>query len=148
MTAKEKLFCTYYLTFHSPYTAAKRAGYKQNECEKAELLLGREDIRRYLTELDEKSDAVSLTKSAIRGLERLAFSETPQIDALFDGEGDLYCVSEIKKNEKGTIEIKFFDRIRALSTLYEIGRNIDEMSSVPFFEALSNAAPDEDDDEV
>lgn len=148
MTAKEKLFCTYYLTLHSPYTAAKKAGYKPHECEKAELLLLREDVRAYLTALDEKSDAVSLTKAAIRGLERLAFSNPTQINALFEGEGDLFCVSEIKRNEKGTVEIKFFDRIRALSTLYEIGKNIDEASSVPFFEALSSAVPESDDDGV
>ena len=148
MTAKEKLFCTYYLNCHSTYHAAKKAGYKESECEKMEKMLLREDIRAYLSDLDLKSDPVSLTKSAIRGLERLAFSQPSGIGEVFEGSGDLFCVSEIKKNEKGTVEIKFFDRIRALSTLYEIGKSIDESQSVPFFEALSNSAPDEDDDGI
>ncbi len=149
MTAKEKLFCSNYLSLHSPYDAAIKSGYSEQQAKKAHLLLRRRDIKDKIRELDDESDVLSLTKSAIRGLERLAFSSPDNIlNLIIGGETacDLFCVSEIKKSEKGTVEVKFCDRIRALQALYEIGKLQDETASVPFFEALKNAVPDEDDD--
>ncbi len=148
MTNKEKLFCEAYFTLHSEEEAAKRAGFSEKAQKKTGELLRKKKIREYLSKLDDETPPLSLTKSAVRGLERLAFSTDSNVLKLVSGEesdADLFCVSEIKKNEKGTVEIKFCDRIRALTTLYEIGRAQDESASVPFFEALKNAVPEADD---
>jgi hypothetical protein len=56
---------------------------------------------------------MSLSKAAVRGLGRLALSQPQDVNSLFEGEGDMYCVSEIKKARK--------ERLR-LSSLIEFGR--------------------------
>lgn len=43
---------------------------------------------------------------------RLALEDTPKLDKL-----DLSLLSEVKRNEKGTVEIKLIDRLRALEQL-------------------------------
>jgi phage terminase small subunit len=144
MTAKEKQFCTHYFNLDTPYIAAKKAGFDENGAKGADKLLQRQDVREYILSLEQKGDVMSLSKAAVRGLGRLALSQPQDVNSLFEGEGDMYCVSEIKKSEKGTVEIKFFDRIRALTSLYEIAKSIDESASVPFFEALAHVGESED----
>ena len=43
---------------------------------------------------------------------KLALEETPELDQL-----DLSLLSEVKRNDKGTVEIKLIDRLRALEQL-------------------------------
>lgn len=43
---------------------------------------------------------------------RLALEESPALDRL-----DLSLLSEVRRNEKGTVEIKLIDRLRALEQL-------------------------------
>lgn len=43
---------------------------------------------------------------------RLALEDTPKLDKL-----DLSLLSEVKRNDKGTVEIKLIDRLRALEQL-------------------------------
>ncbi len=43
---------------------------------------------------------------------KLAFEEDPRLDKL-----DLSLLSELKRNEKGTVEVKLVDRLRALEQL-------------------------------
>ena len=150
MTAKEKLFCAHYLTLHCATQSALKAGYSESEAKKAHLLLRREDIKNHLRELEEDPPPLSLKKSAVRGLERLAFSSSADVLSVVNGtqeinDSDLFCVSEIKKSDKGAVEVMFYDRIKALQVLYEIGLAQDESLSVPFFEALRNAVPDNED---
>ncbi len=63
----------------------------------------REDVTRRLAELafGKANDCV-----------RLALEDTPVLDKL-----DLSLLSEVKRNEKGTVEIKLIDRLRALEQL-------------------------------
>ncbi len=63
----------------------------------------REDVTRRLAELafGKANDCV-----------RLALEDTPSLDKL-----DLSLLSEIKHNEKGTVEIKLIDRLKALEQL-------------------------------
>ena len=63
----------------------------------------REDVTRRLAELafGKANDCV-----------RLALEEDPQLDKL-----DLSLLSEIKRNEKGTVEIRLIDRLKALEQL-------------------------------
>ena len=46
---------------------------------------------------------------------RLALENDPSLDKL-----DLSLLSEVKRNEKGTVEIKLIDRLRALEQLAEV----------------------------
>ena len=56
---------------------------------------------------------------------RLALEDEPQLSKL-----DLSLLSEIKRNEKGTVEIKLIDRLRALEQLAQVagqnGQNAEE----------------------
>ena len=63
----------------------------------------REDVTRRLAELafGKANDCV-----------RLALEDDPSLDRL-----DLSLLSEVKRNDKGTVEIKLIDRLRALEQL-------------------------------
>ena len=65
--------------------------------------LRREDVLRRLAELafGKANDCV-----------RLALEDDPQL-----GKLDLSLLSEVKRNDKGTVEIKLIDRLRALEQL-------------------------------
>ena len=65
--------------------------------------LRREDVLRRLAELafGQPNDCV-----------RLALEDDPRLDKL-----DLSLLSEVKRNDKGTVEIKLIDRLRALEQL-------------------------------
>lgn len=89
----------------------------------------------------------SCRKRALLGYERLAFGSTadafrllmstaedaPDVDKL-----DLFNVSEIKKPKDGAMEIKFFDRLKALEQLGDIPESTDTAAS--FYEALTKSA--------
>ena len=54
---------------------------------------------------------------------RLALEDDPQL-----GKLDLSLLSEVKRNDKGTVEIKLIDRLRALEQLAEVaGEEPEEM---------------------
>ncbi len=63
----------------------------------------REDVTRRLAEL-----AFGSANDCVR----LALEDDPQLDKL-----DLSLLSEIKRNEKGTVEIRLIDRLKALEQL-------------------------------
>jgi hypothetical protein len=64
---------------------------------------------------------------------RLALEDEPPVDKL-----DLSLLSEVKRNEKGTVEIKLIDRLRALEQLSQAaGQEDGDMES--FLQALQGA---------
>jgi hypothetical protein len=64
---------------------------------------------------------------------RLALEDEPPVDKL-----DLSLLSEVKRNEKGTVEIKLIDRLRALEQLSQAaGQEEGDMAS--FLQALQGA---------
>ncbi|MBR5543910.1 MAG: hypothetical protein IKU66_00405 [Clostridia bacterium] len=84
------------------------------------------------------------------GLQRLAFGScadavklilsanqdtSPDIDSL-----DLFNVSEIKFTCGKGMEIKFFDRLKALEKLSEISQSGKETGALSFYEALERSA--------
>ena len=74
----------------------------------------REDVTRRLAELafGKANDCV-----------RLALEDEPNL-----GKLDLSLLSEVKRNEKGTVEIKLIDRLRALEQLAAVaGEGSDEL---------------------
>ena len=96
-----------------------------------------------LSRLREKS----LANMAAAGYQRLAFgSICDAISLLYksdpskeDLEGmDLFLVSEIKRPKDGSMEIKFFDRLKALEKLGAGGEH--ETGAKQLFDAISNSA--------
>lgn len=81
----------------------------------------RQDVVRRLAEL-----AFGSTNDCIR----LALEEAPELDRL-----DLGLISEIKRNEKGTVEIKLLDRLEALQMLSQLAQEEDGTME-GFFQAL------------
>ena len=89
----------------------------------------------------------SCRKRVALGYERLAFGSTSDafkmltavdMSAIDPEQLDLFNVSEIKKPKDGALEIKFFDRLKALEYLSYIPD--DEKSSGSFYEALNRCA--------
>jgi hypothetical protein len=69
-----------------------------------------------------KKGLLRLAEGNINDVVKLAFYEAmPPIDEL--EKMDLYNVSEIKKVKGGGVEIKLFDRQKALEKLYEISNS-------------------------
>ncbi len=86
----------------------------------------RQDVTRRLAELafGKANDCV-----------RLALEDEPSLDKL-----DLSLLSEVKRNDKGTVEIKLIDRLRALEQLAEVAE--EEKSDMDaFLQALQGDNP-------
>ena len=83
--------------------------------------ISREDVTRRLAELafGKANDCV-----------RLALEDDPKL-----GKLDLSLLSEVKRNDKGTVEIKLIDRLRALEQLAAVAGDSEEHLK-EFLEAL------------
>ena len=86
----------------------------------------RQDVTRRLAELafGKANDCV-----------RLALEDDPRLDKL-----DLSLLSEVKRNDKGTVEIKLIDRLRALEQLAEVAEE-DNSDMETFLQALQMGNP-------
>lgn len=146
LTKQEKQFCCHYVSSGNSAQAAVLAGCSENPETWGEALLCREDIA------DEISRLLSIRKKtvssmAVTGYKKLAFGGIGDAVSLLymdnpDGERlktmDLYCISEIRRPKDGSMEIKFFDRLKALEKL-ESGAEEDS-GAASFFEALNRGA--------
>ncbi len=144
ITEKERLFCRYYQLTGNYRESAARAGYTQ--AEKAGLkLLG---TKRIADELAAAKAPSPIPDEVIKGFRRLAFgSVADAVSLLFCEEIpknldslDLFCVAEIKRPKAGGIEIKFFDRIKALEHLAQLSDERKQDSALPFYRALEKSA--------
>lgn len=147
MTKREERFCCYYSSNGNVRMSAVMAGYANNPEQEGQQLLMRNDISIKVKEY-RNMRLNDLQFMALLGYERLAFGsiadciqllymEKPDVKIL---EGmDLYMISEIKRPKDGAMEIKFFDRIKALEKLSEAQQNSEE-NSLPFYKALENSA--------
>ncbi len=145
LSSKEKLFCTYYSLGRSAKEAAAKSGYIFPE--KSGLkLLKREDIRneteRYIQQRKSEQKNVSegyyrLAFGCVSDAIRLLFTE--DIDPGQIEQMDLFNIAEIKKKKGGDIEIKFFDRLKALEKLHTLSSDTanDENS---FYSAIEKGA--------
>ncbi len=148
LTKKELDFCRIYVRLRNPKESAIRAGYEILPEYRATGLLSRKEIQQKITELEKEVIADENLISA--GLQRLAFGScadavklilsanqdtTPDIDSL-----DLFNISEIKFTCGKGMEIKFFDRLKALEKLSEISQSGKETGAISFYEALERSA--------
>lgn len=112
-----------------PEESAKKAGFPAKDCGArcAELLLNAK-IRRKVTRLSHELAFCTPGVLARAGLERLALADTAgDVARLISQQeepslekADLFSVAEIKRPKGGGIEVKFYDRLRALSLLAEL----------------------------
>ncbi|MBR4727145.1 MAG: terminase small subunit [Clostridia bacterium] len=144
LTEKEALFCAYYAQSGDARAAAAAAGYR-NPRRSGAKLLRRPQITAALAE----PAAEALPAAIERGLRALAFgSAADAVRLLLRGEEltadeveklDLFIVSDLKRPKGGGMEIKFFDRLKALEALSRCaGAQAQEGGS--FLQALSAGA--------
>ena len=145
LTKKELLFCHCFALYANAREAASKSGYSKPERAGLKLMAKKEIKEEIRTLISQKTDR----DEVICGLKRLAFGSVadPMKIILSDGSEtfdtenmDLFSISEIKKPKGGGIEIKFFDRLKALEKLSAFCEQGDEDSSLPFYEAIRKSA--------
>ncbi|MDD6346063.1 MAG: terminase small subunit [Oscillospiraceae bacterium] len=131
---RKKLFCCYFVKLGNIRESAVKAGFPPETA----MLDGIECMRspscqKLISKL--YSDLYCNTKGIMSGLERLAFGNSN--DAVFLAFSDdlpspdvisgldLFNVSEIKKVKGGGVEIKLFDRQKALEKMFEFANSCD-----------------------
>ena len=157
----KRMFCYYFLKFRNIKEAGIRSGFSENEAFfEGMKILASNGTQRQLEKIKQKADFSSGLVKA--GLERLAFGNiNDAVKLAFSDEGmsekelaslDLFNVSEIKRVKGGGVEIKLFDRQKALELLWEMENTADISSSAESFfnavkvgaEAIDNKGSGED----
>ena len=108
-------------------TAVKLGVAPKDASAQSARLLADERVKKEIARLDESdTQTLAYVKS---GLSRLAFGQVNDAAALVFAEqpdpeqiagADLFNVSELKRVKGGGVEVKFFDRQKALEKLYEL----------------------------
>ena len=122
------LFCCYYAKLGNIFEAALKAGFPhQTALADGMKILSQRKYRRFISKLIGQSLPSGQLISA--GLERLAFGSSNDAAFLVFSEEtmtpekiaslDLFNVSEIKKVKGGGVEVKFFDRQKAMEKIYD-----------------------------
>lgn len=146
LTPREKEFCRRYIFCGDALEAANLAGYKKTASKQADALLLREDICAEIERLSKLKRETS-ARLAQAGYHRLAFGSIADAVSLLYMEKadskelrkmDLFCVSEIKRPKDGSMEIKFFDRLKALEKLGESRE--DEAGAATIYDAIMGAS--------
>ncbi len=143
LSKKEQDFCRYYAYLRSPREAAALAGFILLPERCGEKLLDKKKIRDEILRLEAQQSDFKLAKAGFR---RLAFGSVADAVRLLDGERenvdglDLFMVSDIKIPKGGGMEIKFFDRQKALECLASMEGLSDNSSTMPFYDALEKSA--------
>ena len=145
LTAREREFCLSFMQSGDAQLSARRAGFRNPDSE-GERLLSNETICAELERLSELRGRL-LTALSVIGYQRLAFGsaadaasllfeENPSRETL--GKMDLFLVSEIRRPKDGAMEIKFFDRARALEKLASL--SMERESSGSLYDAIGSVA--------
>ena len=95
--------------------------------QRAQCDISRQDVLRRLAQL-----AFGRANDCVK----LVLSEEPDVDAL-----DLSLLSEVKRNEKGTVEVKLIDRVKALQELLQAGTQTNDAAEL-FFSAAEDVQED------
>lgn len=147
LTEKEKLFCLHYAYFGNLkeaqiFSKLKEKAALETLCKKSATSY----IKKLTSDKAQVKAAVSLRRLAFGSCNdavKLAFMQPEEALSKLD-ELDLFGVSEIKKSSAGALEIKFFDKIKALDVLFSSGEERDENKSSGFLNALKNAVKQEE----
>lgn len=147
LSQKQASFCRHYVRTRNGREAAAAAGFLLFPEKTAQKLLSDSKIRAQIAALEANCDATRA--ELIAGYRRLAFGSVADAVKLIlqsDGDAaldpdtlDLFSVAEIKRPKAGGMEIKFFDRQKALDRLAELqSGNAD--GALPFYRALEQSA--------
>ncbi len=146
LTSREREFCSCFLNTGSSSLAAQRAGWLKNPEQAGEKLLCRKEIADEIEALARQREK-SLANMASVGYQRLAFGNISDAVSLLYMENpsradlsemDLFLVSEIKRPKDGSMEIKFFDRLKALEKLES--KQEEENGVQSLFDAIDEGA--------
>ncbi len=149
--AKRSAFCSYYALLGDVTEAAVRAGFpKETALADGAACLASRPCRE---KIESMREALADPDIVSAGLRRLAFGScTDAVYLVFCDELpppsvieglDLYNVSEIKRVKGGGVEVKLFDRLKALEKLFELGTAFSERNKAEsLLEALT--APGEE----
>ena len=143
LTKKQKQFASLYAVTRNLREAATLMGLKNPMAQGLKLISNKqvkEEINRLTAEKIPTGEVAT-------GLRRIAFGSVADAVKLIltQGEGldidslDLYSVSEIKIVKGGGMEIKFFDRIKALEKLSGIS-GVEAEGVSPFVDAIRKGA--------
>ncbi|MDQ5983835.1 MAG: hypothetical protein RUMPE_00864 [Eubacteriales bacterium SKADARSKE-1] len=147
LKTKEKQFCFNYVNTGNVEESAIKAGYKSAPLLTGNKFFDRDDINLEIERLYNMKKKNFLYR-ACSGYERLAFGSiadairliySEDFDTKTIDEMDLFNVLEIKKLKDGAIEIKFFDRIRALEKLQQMDF-AQQKQSFSFYDAIGKGA--------
>lgn len=153
LNTKEKLFCVFYSSCGNAAESAMLAGFDEPQKD-GNLLIFRDDINDFINSVNKKK-LNFLSQKARIGYERLAFgsfndavtllfSDSPSQETL--SSLDLFNVAEIKRPKDGAMEIKFFDRIKALEKLEMLNQS-QQNSTSDFYNAILNGIKNSQDDD-
>lgn len=146
LSSREREFCRRFVSCGDFEEAAKLSGYLTDPKSKSQELLSREDVVceiRRLSALRRQT----VSELAQAGYQRLAFGSIADAVSLLYMENptlselksmDLFSVSEIKRPKDGSMEIKFFDRLKALEKLCE--EHKEESGATPVYDAILRGA--------
>lgn len=141
LTKKEIEFCRIFSVTNNEREAAAGAGYKFPNRTGIKLL----DNEKIRNEIKRRKTVSLKTNEVIAGLKRIAFgSVADAVKLILDDEKaksdpdnlDLFLISEIKMPSKGGLEIKFFDRIKAMEKLLEISSSAENERDNSFLDAI------------
>lgn len=148
MTEKEKEFCRCYSATRNAREAAIMSGICVFPERKGRRLLLKNEIKKEIERIDE--ELAENKNEALAGYRRLAFGSICDAVRLVIAEStgeildieklDLFLVSDIKKVKGGGMEIKFFDRQKALERIEAIEKSSGTDTAIPFYTALQNSA--------
>lgn len=146
LNKKEKLFCCAYASTADMTGSAEFAGFCESPKEEAIRLLSKNSINEEIVRLIKQRERL-LASLSLLGYQRLAFGSVSdavrlvcaeRLDELPLDDMDLFLISEIKKPKDGSMEIKFFDRLKALEKLGSVEN--DSSDSMGIFDAINRSA--------
>lgn len=152
---EQKLFCYYYLKLGNVREAATKAGLRGRDALlEGQRLLSLPAARKFMQSLS--GQARPRNELVCAGLERLALGESNDAISLVMAEEplsreeierlDLFGVSELKRVKGGGVEVKFFDRQKALERLFELEHTASgESAADSFLQALHAAGREPND---
>ena len=141
MKISPKTFAKMFVRTRNGSETAVRLGAEPSEAKQIEAdLLASAAVKREINKLDsEDTQTLCYVKT---GLSRLAFGSINEAAALVFAEeltgkevlrADLFNVAEIKRVKGGGVEMKFFDRQKALEKLVELDPELKEVSAAQEF---------------
>lgn len=142
MSQEKRDFCAAYLRTMDPERAAEVCG-----CEDGFAMLGKKSVRARLEKMRRAAAEELRREDAVRRLAQLAFGRANDAVrlALCPKEADpetldLSAVAELKVTDKGGVEIKMVDRVRALEALCGLLEDGGGAGAEELYRALEDAA--------